>query len=346
MFAIVGSVFVLVAFGQQRTCEYTGGPNDRYTLNLTSVAGYRLEYASSNHRYYYTPCYNNEICPQGNAQFRANAVQYTPGSNVCNHYLSVDHHERPEYIFATAAWGFRYEDGELCDQTQQPRDLNVYMLCDENFNSGAYVSDVYEYEPCRYSMQVRTPLACVPESTHNSNCQWRYRDNQNNSYYLDLSSQKGKYIRGGVSDNGYEIFYSPCQNGLHCYQQTGSEITVQSILENEVTHTCEKYLSEWQDGRVQPIFHNSNPDQIHWSFHYYLSEKCNNGQPGEQTIRWYCDNDAVNSTLINATYDGDCRWEINVKNKLACPSNEKYTHFHGQSLYDLKPLYKKYEGML
>ena len=80
------------------------------------------------------------------------------------------------------------------------------------------------------------------------------------------------------------------QNGLHCYQQTGGDIQVMSILENDVTHTCELYLAEWAEGRVQPIYHGSDPDQIHWSFHYYLSQKCLNGQPGEETIRWYCDN--------------------------------------------------------
>ena len=212
MFAIIASVFVTIAVGQQHSCVYQGGPNDVYTLNLTSIFGWRLEYqdTTGGHNYYYTPCINNEVCYQGNAEFYANAVQYKPGANQCYHYLSVDHHDRPEYIFATAAWGFRYSDGELCDQTQQPRSINVYYQCDENFNTGAYVSDVYEYDVCKYAMEVRSPLACVPESEHNARCQWRYRDSRNNTYYLDLSSQRGQYIRGPVSYNGYEIFYSPC----------------------------------------------------------------------------------------------------------------------------------------
>ena len=119
---------------------------------------------------YFTPCRNGEVCNQGNSQFYGNSVQYRSPENTCNHYLSVDHHEQPEYLFATAAWRFRYEDGELCDQTQQPRDLNVYFQCDENFASGARINTVYEPEACRYVMEVRTPLACVPESSHNSNC--------------------------------------------------------------------------------------------------------------------------------------------------------------------------------
>ena len=51
MFSIIVSAFIAVAFGQQRTCEYQGGPNERYTLNLTSISGYRLEYKSNNFNY-------------------------------------------------------------------------------------------------------------------------------------------------------------------------------------------------------------------------------------------------------------------------------------------------------
>ena len=74
-----------------------------------------------------------------------------------------------------------------------------------------------------------------------------------------------------------------------------------SILENRKTHSCDKYLSEWEEGRVQPIIYNSNnSNEIHWDFHYLLSEKCGNGQPGEQTIRYYCDINSDNTTLINS----------------------------------------------
>merc|ERR1712228_443608 len=112
---------------------------------------------------------------------------------------------------------------------------------------------------------------------------------------------------------------------------------VQSILENTKTHTCELYLSEWSEGRVEPIFHDSQTeDDIHWSFHYYLSQKCMNGQPGEETIRWYCDPRGKNATLINATYDGDCRHEMNIKSPLACPGKR------GKNLYNLEALYKQH----
>jgi len=330
MLSVILLTFIGLVLGQQ-TCQYTGGPNSDFLLNLTSVQYARLEYKDiqRNRKFYYTPCRNGEVCNQGTAQFYGNCVDYGSG-NTCIHYLSVDHHERPTYHFGTAAWAFQYRDGQLCDVTQQPRELNVYMLCDENFPTGAYINDVYEPETCRYNMQVRTPLACVPENQYNSNCQWRAPQGNNTYVYLDLSSQKGQVIRGPISQNGYEQFYTPCENGLHCYQQAGGDIMVQSILENRVTRTCELYLSEWQEGRVQPIFHNSQDEKsIHWSFHYYLSEKCMNGQPGEETIRWYCDPDVVNNTLINATYDGDCRHEMNVASSLACPSNKLYTEIDG-----------------
>ena len=88
-------------------------------------------------------------------------------------------------------------------------------------------------------------------------------------------------------------------------------------------------------GRVQPLFHNSDPNEIHWSFHYWLSEKCSDGTQGEQTIRWWCDMDATNATVLNATYDGDCRWEMNVASELACPSSQKYHVWNGLKLHKL-----------
>ena len=182
---------------------------------------------------------------------------------------------------------------------------------------------------------MRTPLACVPENSHHANCQWKYTDNQNNSYYLDLSSQNGTYLHGEETSNGYEMYYSPCQNALPCYQQSGQRFMM-SIVENRVTRTCEHYLAEWQEGRVEPIFHNNNdPSQVHWSFHYWLSEKCSNGLQGEETIRWWCDMDAKNATVLNATYDGDCRWEMNILSDKACPSNEEYHALNGNKLYTL-----------
>jgi hypothetical protein len=308
------------------TCVYQSGPNGQYALNLTSISGYHLEYQTpaDPHNYYYTPCVNNEVCFQGNAEFRTNAAQYTPGSNTCNHYLAVDHHETPVYVFGAAAWFFQFTDGEMCDQTQAPRDLNVWYLCDENFNQGAIFYDVVEDYTCHYTYTLRSPLACVPENSHNAMCQWRYFDfNANTSYYLDLSGQNTTMLHGVETNNGYEVYYSPCRNAIPCYQQS-NQISMMSIVENRLTHTCDHYLAEWQDGRVQPDFHNENPDEIHWSFHYWLSEKCSNGAQGEETIRWYCDMDATNATVINSTYDGDCRWEFNVASSSACPSNYKY----------------------
>ena len=118
------------------------------------------------------------------------------------------------------------------------------------------------------------------------------------------------------------------QNGLHCYQQTGDG-EVMSILENRVTGTCEHYLSVWQEGRVEPLFHGNDPNAIHWSFHYFLDEKCSDGTQGEQTIRWYCDESVGNFSVINATYDGGCRWEMNIASQYACPKSRHYTHYQG-----------------
>ena len=51
MFSIILSAIIGLVIGQQRTCEYEGGPNGRYTLNLTSISTYRLEYQTSNFFY-------------------------------------------------------------------------------------------------------------------------------------------------------------------------------------------------------------------------------------------------------------------------------------------------------
>eukprot|EP00483_Globobulimina_turgida_P002382 UN02384 len=305
---------LLTLASAQRRCEYQGGPRDQYTLNLTSISGHHLEYVQdTSHRFYYTPCRNDEPCHQGNADFIANAVQYGQ-ENQCIHYLSVDHRDQPSYFFGGASWEFEYHDGEFCDVTQQPRSTHIWYQCDELMPSGAYLYDVDEPQICRYNMVVRSPLACVPEESHSANCQWRYRDYYaNETYYLDLSSQNGSIIYDRETRNGFQHFYTPCRNGMHCYQQTGAEIRVMSLVENDVTHTCEHYLAIWQEGRVYPTFHlhESDPKQTHWSFHYWLSQKCTNGLQGEETMRWYCDPDVTNSSLINATYDGDCRWEMN-----------------------------------
>eukprot|EP01083_Nonionella_stella_P184108 667212_1 len=187
---MLATLFFLISitYAQQQQCLYTGGPHDRYQLNLTSINGWRMEYQTPNHFYYYTPCRNGEVCHQGNADFYGNAVQYAPGSNQCEHYLSVDHHDRPDYFLGTATWIFRYQDGELCDSTQQPRNTNVYMLCDEFMMHDAQLYDFEEPQRCNYAVTIRSPLACVPENSHHANCQWKWTQG-NQSYYLDLSSQ-------------------------------------------------------------------------------------------------------------------------------------------------------------
>eukprot|EP00483_Globobulimina_turgida_P002476 UN02480 len=220
-FIVIG--FVALVSGQPgQPCEYHGGPNNVYTLNLTSVSGYRLEYRSPDgNNYYHSPCRNGEECRQGTADFHANAVQYSFPENQCRHYLSVDHHERPFYFFGGALWAFQYKDGEMCDITQQPRETNIYYLCDE-LQPQTYLYEAYEPERCRYTMNVRSPLACVPEDSHNANCQWQYFDPSTGlRYRLDLSHLNGTVLHDKVHNNGYEHYYSPCQNGLHCWQQTG-----------------------------------------------------------------------------------------------------------------------------
>eukprot|EP01084_Bolivina_argentea_P011925 22325_1 len=336
MWFITLITLITLTFSQDQQCQWSGGPNNRYTFNLTSISRYRLEYVQdSDHRYYYTPCHNGEVCQQGTATFYGNAVQYMSG-NQCRHYLSVDHHDAPTYFFGGASWAFQYNDGQVCDVTQQPRQTNIWYQCDEIMQTGAYMYDVDEPETCRYNMVVRSPLACVPENSHHANCQWKWTQG-NQSYYLDLSSQNGTLIYDRETRNGYQHFYTPCQNGMHCYQQTGGQIKVMSLLENDVTHTCEHYLAIWQEGRVEPLLHlHEDQSQTHWSFHYWLNEKCSDGTQGEETIRWYCDPTVANSSLINATYDGGCRWEMNIKSSLACPSNEMYQSHNGFKLHKLK----------
>eukprot|EP00483_Globobulimina_turgida_P000429 UN00429 len=328
-FIVVGFIG-LVSAQYGRPCEYHGGPNGVYLLNLTSVNGYRLEVQSTDgHNYYHTPCWNGEECRQGSANFQGNAVQFTnDGSNQCLHVLSIDHHERPTYFFGGALWAFQYRDGQLCDLTQQPRMTNIYYVCDEF--QGTYLAEAWEPEICRYTMNVRSPLACVPVDRHNANCQWSYFDpSSGTTYRLDLSALNGSIVHDSVNNNGYEHYYSPCQNGLHCWQQAGEQ-TVMSIIENRETHTCERYLSAWQEGRVQPFFHNTDPDNVYWSFHYWLSQTCKSGAQGEETINWFCNPAVANFTVINGSHDGDCHWQLNVASAHACPDSPEYTTLFGQ----------------
>ena len=63
----------LLAVGySQNTCVYTAN-DGAYTLNLTDISQWTLEYETEGHFYYYTPCRNGLSCSQGNAVFSANA---------------------------------------------------------------------------------------------------------------------------------------------------------------------------------------------------------------------------------------------------------------------------------
>ena len=88
-----------------------------------------------------------------------------------------------------------------------------------------------------------------------------------------------------------------------------------SMIENSKTGACDHFLSTWEDGRVQPFYYD---DTKHWTFHYFSGEKCANGYIGQETIRFYCDATVDQYKVMDATYDGDCFWELNIATKLAC----------------------------
>jgi hypothetical protein len=321
MFQIIAlsALILAVAYAQQHTCMYAGGPNGQFTLNLTIISDWTLELETSEYFAYYTPCGNRMHCRQGNSDFYANVAQYKQGVNGCAFYLSVDHRQPPTYSFGGASWHFRYEDGETCQQKNAPRTTDIYYHCNEEQHSPAHLYNFEEYSLCEYRLNMHSTLACVPENQFNSNCQFRYPNGTGGYYTVDLSSLKGQVLRAPLG-NGYEMYTTPCANGLHCYQQYHEP--VMSIIENHVTGTCDHILSIWEDGRVNPRYHGDNPDQVHWSFHYYNGQKCSNGQDGEETVRYYCDPTADPPTVINGTSDGDCRWEMNIATKFACNAME------------------------
>ncbi len=198
---------------------------------------------------------------QGNANFYANSMESQPGSNQCLHYLSVDHKQKAEYSFIGAAWRFSYEDGELCDITQEPRTTSIYYHCNDVDNqSPARLETAYESSTCHYYYSISSTLACVPTERHNANCQWRQPDGNGAYYYLDLSDLKGTTIHASAGNN-YEFYYSVCSNSLHCWQQGSSQ--VMSSIDNRETGTCEHTLAVWEEGRNQPILYQ-NGNQ-HWS---------------------------------------------------------------------------------
>ena len=139
-------IFTLIAIGysQKNICMYTAN-DGKYTLNLTEISDWTLEYQSPGRFFYYSPCRNGVRCEQGATAWYGNTVENDPKGNQCLHYLSIDHKESAQYSFIGAAWRFSFSDGELCDQTQQPRTASIYYHCnDVNNQSPAYLETAYE----------------------------------------------------------------------------------------------------------------------------------------------------------------------------------------------------------
>lgn len=246
-------------------------------------------------------------------------AQYTQGANQCDHYLSVDSGQKPTYSYSGATWIFHYSDGELCDQTQQPRQTTIFYHCDEEAQS-TFLYNVEERQLCNYILNLHSPEACVSENSHNAACQWKINAKTGDVYYLDLSSLKGELIQTkNSSKNGYHINYSPCQNLLHCYQQTGGSINVMMDVFNQYTSTCDHVNAIWEDGRVQPQWNfDQNMNTYYYSFHYYNGEKCSDGNDDVTHINWWCDPDVDDYKVVNTTETSDCHFEINIVSSKAC----------------------------
>jgi len=310
---------LLLSIGQsQDQCVYTAN-DGKYMFNLTQISRWTLEHETPDHFYYYTPCRNGLRCTQGGALFSANAIQMKPGENSCQHWLSVDHHEQAEYSFIGGSWRFTYQDGQLCDQTQEPRRTSVYYHCNNvNNDNPALLETAEETSTCNYYYSISSTLACMPENSHNSNCQWKVPVEGGKYEYLDLSSLKGQVLHADWQ-NGYEFYYSVCSNKLHCYQQHQQQ--VMSVVDNKGTGTCEHSLAVWEEGQVQPLLHQ-NEDETHWTFHYWNGQTCSNGQQGEQKIRFFCDEEADEAKVMAVYSEGNCIFDMNISTKAACLSQE------------------------
>lgn len=308
---------------QKHECVYTvdHGGKEPYVLNLTEISDWTVEREEPDHFYYYTPCGNRLRCSQGGALFSANTVQMKQGDNVCTHFLSVDHHDRPEYSFVGDSWRFHFEDGEMCDVTQQPRRTTIYYHCnDVNNGYPAQVESAEEVAPCDYVYTLRSKLACVPPNSFNANCQWKVPDRDGDGEWkmLDLSALQQKVVRAELG-NGYDYYYSVCANDLHCFQQ--KEQNVMAALYNHETRTCEHTLAVWEHGNANPLIaHNSNPP--HWSFHYWNGDICSNGRQGEFRVRWFCDEQQDEYKVIDHGLQGDCDFYLNISSKHACMDAE------------------------
>eukprot|EP01084_Bolivina_argentea_P309588 535538_1 len=323
MKSILFALLITFAYSQQRPCMFQATvPNSKepYVLNLTGISQWTLEDQQPDHFYYYTPCRNGLQCRQGNANFYANTAQYKQGQNQCTKYLSVDHHEQASYSFHGNSWRFSYQDGELCDITQQPRTMTIFYHCnDVNNQNPAQIESASEPSPCNYDITIKSTLACVPENKYNSNCQWKEQIPNSGDYaMLDLSELKGEVIRAPWI-NGYEFYYSVCDNSLHCWQQ--HEGAVMAAVDNRATGTCEHNLGVWENGNVHP-FIRTNSDPPHWSFHYWNGDKCSDGRQGEFRVRWFCDEDQDTYKVLDGGAQGDCDFFLNISTKYACMNQE------------------------
>mmetsp|Transcript_49395 Transcript_49395/g.60649 ORF Transcript_49395/g.60649 Transcript_49395/m.60649 type:complete len:322 (-) Transcript_49395:11-976(-) len=318
MKAVGLAVLLGLTYAQQRECIYRDAGGSPFELNLTAIEGYRLEKEYPDFFYYYTPCRNGLSCQQGNANFANNVAQYKPGANQCVHYLAVDHHESPTYLFNGASWVFEYSDGEICDVTQEPRRVRVFYQCFEELPPyTAILANVEEPRPCEYVMEVRTSSACVPENRYNDQCRWRVSNGTAGGYYyLDLSSLNGTVLRG-PEGRGYIEYFTPCQNGLHCYQQQGPR-DVMGIIENRQTGTCEHWGADFESGRVQPSVHDVGTSTEHWSFHYWGGQPCSDGTDSFFDVRFFCNSTATTPFVLASYIEGDCRFFMNVSTSAAC----------------------------
>jgi hypothetical protein len=312
--------------GQQRRCEYDVqiGPQNSFTFNLTDISGWTLEFVDSADpfNYYYTPCRNGLQCRQGNANFYSNVAQYTRGQNQCDYYLSVDNRENPIYSYTGASFMFAYEDGELCSETQQPRRTTIFYQCAEG-GPDAYLQSVEELNPCEYVLSIQSNKACIPENTLNANCQFRVPlGGQNQFVSLDLSTLKTIDPLRFDGINGYRVYYSPCSNGLSCYQQAGTN-SVMAALDNTATGTCERYLAVWESGEHQPTYTApTNGATEAFEFRFYNGESCNGGSTVSETrFTYLCDSSVATAQTINVTAVGQCRLDYYIASKLACSSS-------------------------
>jgi len=317
---VLATLFGL-ALGQQ-TCVYevSNGPNrPPFVLNLTAIQTWTLELEENGINYYYTPCRNGLRCFQGNSEFFTNVAQFKVGVNQCIYYLGVDHHERPTYSQVGASYRFEYEDGEMCQQTNQPRRTTIYYQCAENAPFTARLLRAQEVALCDYHLTIESPLACIPENTQNAACKFNVRTPGAQTLHLDLSPLADINPLRFVEPNGYRFYYSPCRNGLNCYQQPGPRL-VMAELDNVATGTCELWTAEWENGRHQPYYLASEPETF--QFRFYNGEPCNNGQIGsEQVINFMCNRTVETAQVVNATRLATCRYAFNIATKLACVSS-------------------------